>query len=104
MAAFSPENLERVAPLVETLREIAAAHDATPAQVALAWVVHHSNVIAIPGASSVEQLEHNAAAGDLELDPAEVARLTEAAEAYDPVDRLTALQGQLKRLVGSSRR
>jgi aryl-alcohol dehydrogenase-like predicted oxidoreductase len=57
------------------LRENAAARGATAAQVALAWVVHKPNVIAIPGASSVKQLEENAAAADLRLSGDEVARL-----------------------------
>jgi aryl-alcohol dehydrogenase-like predicted oxidoreductase len=59
--------------------EIAAAHGATPAQVALAWLIGQGNVIAIPGAHSVAQLEENAAAGDLELTPDELARLTDLA-------------------------
>ena len=41
--------------------EVAAAHDVTPAQIALAWTVHHPHVVAIPGASSVAQVESNAA-------------------------------------------
>jgi aryl-alcohol dehydrogenase-like predicted oxidoreductase len=57
----------RLAPLVEALREIGSSHGATPAQVALAWLIHQPNVVAIPGASSVRQAEENAAAGDLEL-------------------------------------
>lgn len=59
---FLSENLRRVAPLVETLREVAAGHAATPAQVALAWTIRSDNVMAIPGASSVAQLESNAEA------------------------------------------
>ena len=54
---FAPENLRRAAVLIGALREVAAAHDATPAQVALAWMIHHPNVVAIPGASGVAQLE-----------------------------------------------
>ena len=64
---FSSENLRRAAPVIGALREVAATHDATPAQVALAWLVHHPNVVAIPGAKSVSQLEENAAAADLTL-------------------------------------
>jgi aryl-alcohol dehydrogenase-like predicted oxidoreductase len=60
--------------------EIAAAHGATPAQVALAWLIGHGNVIAIPGAHSVTQLEENAAAGDLDLTTDELVRLTEVAQ------------------------
>ena len=64
---FLPENIEKAQPLLDALREVAAAHGATPAQVALAWVIRRPNVVAIPGASSVGQLEKNAAAADLEL-------------------------------------
>jgi aryl-alcohol dehydrogenase-like predicted oxidoreductase len=66
---------ERLAPLLATLREIAAAHGATPAQVALAWVIHHPSTVAIPGARTVEQLEENAAAADLALGEDELDRL-----------------------------
>jgi aryl-alcohol dehydrogenase-like predicted oxidoreductase len=73
---FRPDSLERAAPLFEALREIARAHDATPAQVALAWTIRHPNVVAIPGASSVEQLESNAAAADLALSDDEILALS----------------------------
>lgn len=72
---FSAEARERRRPLVEALREIAAAHGATPSQVALAWLVQKPNVVAIPGASSVKQLEENVAAADLALTTDDVARL-----------------------------
>jgi aryl-alcohol dehydrogenase-like predicted oxidoreductase len=64
---FRPESMERTSGLITSLREVAAAHAATPAQVALAWVIHHPAVAAIPGASSVEQLESNVAAAELRL-------------------------------------
>ena len=66
-ALFLPENLEAATPLLGTLREVATAHDATPAQIALAWLVHYPNVVAIPGASSVAQVESNAAAAEITL-------------------------------------
>ena len=50
---FRPENLAAAQPLFDAIRAVAARHGATPAQVALAWVIHHPNVVAIPGASSV---------------------------------------------------
>lgn len=68
--------------LAEVVREVAAAHDAVPAQIALAWVLAHPNTIAIPGARTLEQLELNAAAADLVLADDEVARLSAAAEAF----------------------
>ncbi|WP_226011941.1 aldo/keto reductase [Halomicrobium salinisoli] len=62
----------------DAVEEIAAAHDATPYQVALAWLLQHSDVILpIPGTSSVEHLEENVAASQLELTDDEMARLTE---------------------------
>jgi aryl-alcohol dehydrogenase-like predicted oxidoreductase len=79
---FSPENLRRAEPVLSALRELAAAHQATPAQVALAWVVHHPGVVAIPGARSVAQVEANAAAADLRLAPDELAHLTAAADGF----------------------
>ena len=84
---FLPENLARATPLIDTLRQVATTHDATPAQVALAWLVRQPNVVAIPGASNVEQLEHNVAAADLDLSEDEAQRLTEASDRFDPISR-----------------
>lgn len=64
---FRPESFALAEPLLHALREIAEAHDATPAQIALAWAIREPCVVAIAGASSVAQLESNAAAADLEL-------------------------------------
>ena len=58
-----------------------------PAQIALAWLVHLPHVVAIPGASSVAQVESNAAAADITLAADEHAALTAAAEAFQPADR-----------------
>lgn len=76
---FRPDTLERGAALFAVLRAVAAAHDATPAQVALAWTIRRPNVVAIPGASSVEQVESNAAAADLDLHDDEIRALSNAA-------------------------
>jgi aryl-alcohol dehydrogenase-like predicted oxidoreductase len=65
--------------------------------VALAWVVHHANVVAIPGASSVAQLEANAAAADLELSADEMARLTTASDGFDPVRGVAAVPRIIRR-------
>ena len=72
---FSASSRARWTPLVEALREIGRAHTATASQVALAWLVRKPNVVAIPGASNVRQLEENAAAADLSLSDEEVERL-----------------------------
>lgn len=73
---YSAAGLRRTAALRAAVADIARAHGATPAQVALAWLIAHGNVIVIPGAHSVAQLEENAAASDLDLSDAELARLT----------------------------
>jgi len=58
------------------LGAIARAHDATPGQVALAWLLQHSPVIApIPGTSSREHLEENVQASELELTEEEMSTL-----------------------------
>jgi len=55
---------------------IARDHDATPMQVAMAWLLHTSPVmLPIPGTSSLEHLEENVAAAELALDADEVAAL-----------------------------
>jgi aryl-alcohol dehydrogenase-like predicted oxidoreductase len=102
-ALFLPENVERGRVLLDALREIAAAHGATPSQVALAWLVRKPNVVVIPGASSVEQLERNAEAADLQLSADDDRRLTAAAEAFEPVTGPAALPSLMRsRLFASS--
>lgn len=88
---FLPENLERGTELIATLREVADAHDATPSQIALAYLLRHPNVVAIPGASAVEQVERNAAAAEIDLADDEYAALVTAAHAFRPVTGLAAV-------------
>jgi len=59
--------------------EIAASHDASPYQIALAWLLEHSDVtLPIPGTSSIEHLEENVAASAIDLGAEEYNRLTDA--------------------------
>ncbi|OBG68788.1 aldo/keto reductase [Mycobacterium sp. E3305] len=81
---FGTENLRRVEPLLQTLRDVATTVGAKPAQVALAWLISYPGVVAIPGASSVEQLEFNVAAADIDLPPDAREALTGAARAFRP--------------------
>jgi aryl-alcohol dehydrogenase-like predicted oxidoreductase len=72
-------------PLTALLDEIAAAHELTRGQVALAWVhdrerVHDTPVVPLPGTTSVAHVRANAAMADLPLSPAEVERLDEASQ------------------------
>jgi aryl-alcohol dehydrogenase-like predicted oxidoreductase len=65
------------------IRDVAARHGATPAQVALAWLLHSDErILLIPGTTSVAHLEENVAAGELQLDGEDMARL----DAVAPVD------------------
>lgn len=87
MMAYSPlgrgELLEQ--PLI---RDIANRHSADPAQVALAAVLRHDGVIAIPKASSVEHVEANADALEIQFDLEDIERLDEA---FPPPTRETPL-------------
>jgi aryl-alcohol dehydrogenase-like predicted oxidoreductase len=69
--------LERSRPVIEALREVAARHVATPAQVALNWLfsVHGETVVAIPGASKTAQAAANAASMRIELTADEIDHL-----------------------------
>ena len=79
--AFSTSSRARLRPLIAALGEIATRHGATPAQISLAWLIRKPSVVAIPGASSVQQMEQNAAAADIELSDEEDARLSTLASA-----------------------
>jgi diketogulonate reductase-like aldo/keto reductase len=60
------------------LAEIAAPHEATPRQIALAFLTRRPSLFAIPKAADEVHVEANAAAGDLRLSDAEIARLEQA--------------------------
>ena len=94
---FLPDNLERASDLISTLREVASAHSVTPAQIALAWVIRHPAVVAIPGASSVEQLESNVVAADIDLTDDQYQALRAASERFRPIGGAAAFP----RLVGA---
>jgi len=81
---FLPDSLDRASDLIGVLREVADAHSATPAQIALAWVIRHPAVAAIPGAASVEQLESNAAAAEIRLGDDEYQALQAASARFCP--------------------
>lgn len=77
-------NIERTRPLISALKAIADKHGATPAQVALNWLINYQGetVVAIPGASKVEQAEHNAGAMKFMLSDEDIARLDELSKEY----------------------
>ncbi len=76
MPRFAEENRSANEAVVAEIAEVAAAHDALPGQVALAWVQQQGDdVVPIPGTKRVEYLEQNTGALDLHLTDAELARL-----------------------------
>jgi len=97
---FGTENLRRVEPLLQTLRDVATEVGAKPAQVALSWLISLPNVVAIPGASSVEQLEFNVAAADIELGADSRDALTEAARNFRPVSTRQFLTETVREKLG----
>ncbi|GAA1841412.1 aldo/keto reductase [Microlunatus capsulatus] len=97
---FGTENLRRISPLLDLLRDVATTVDAQPAQVALAWLLAQPRVVVIPGASSVAQLEFNVAAADLDLGHDAVDALTAAALAFRPAPLGRTLVDGLRERVG----
>ena len=75
------QRLERTRPLVDTLTEIGASHNATAAQVALNWIisVHGDTIVTIPGATRVSQAEEAAGAMTFRLTGTEMSSLDEIA-------------------------
>lgn len=76
---FKPENLEVNQILVELIEEIAAGKNATPAQIALAWVLAQKSwIVPIPGTRKLERLEENLGAADVKLTSEELSDLNDA--------------------------
>ena len=74
---FSGDNLDANLALVDEIRSVAARYDATPGQVALAWVLAQGNDVApIPGTKRRKYLEENAAALQLSLTAEDLAGLS----------------------------
>jgi aryl-alcohol dehydrogenase-like predicted oxidoreductase len=64
------------------LLAVAAAHDASPAQIRLAWTLHQGrHVLAIPGTGTVEHLEQNVSAAAIRLSASELSGLAAIAGA-----------------------
>ena len=73
---FSGDNLEHNRELAATVKQLAAAKDVTPAQLALAWVLSRGDdVVPIPGTKRRTYLEQNAAASQVELSDDDLQRL-----------------------------
>jgi aryl-alcohol dehydrogenase-like predicted oxidoreductase len=80
MNGITPSHIARTAPLIRTLKAVAAAHEITVAQAALAWTIafHDSALVAIPGASKPAQAAEAGTAMAVRLSPRELADIDDA--------------------------
>jgi aryl-alcohol dehydrogenase-like predicted oxidoreductase len=70
---FKPENIEANQILVELIKKIAVEKDASPAQIALAWVLAQKPwIVPIPGTRKLERLEENLGSAEVKLTPEEL--------------------------------
>jgi aryl-alcohol dehydrogenase-like predicted oxidoreductase len=75
---FQGENFQRNLELVDRVRQIAEEKDATPGQLALAWVLHQGrDIVPIPGTKRRSYLEENVAAAEVELSEDDLRRIDE---------------------------
>lgn len=78
---FATDALQANQTLVAVLRKIATGKGATPAQVALAWLLAQKPwIVPIPGTSKLHRLEENLAASSPELSPKDLQQIAEALE------------------------
>lgn len=76
---YNRENMEANQPLLDLLRAYAAEKQATPAQLALAWLLHKKDfIVPIPGMRKDERLAENFGAADVALSPEELAGIDKA--------------------------
>jgi aryl-alcohol dehydrogenase-like predicted oxidoreductase len=83
---FAAEAREKNLALVDLLKGIAAEKDATPAQIAIAWLLAQKPwIVPIPGTTKLHRLEENLGAAKVELSDADLSRIRAAADAI-PVE------------------
>ncbi len=79
---FSQDGLQKLAPVIQTLKTLGEKYDRTPAQAALNWLIAQGNVIPIPGAKNASQAQQNAGALGWTLAEEDIAQLSEVTQAY----------------------
>lgn len=79
---FTPEAMQKNQALIDLLMRIAAEKNATPAQIALAWLLAQKPwIVPIPGTTKLHRLDENLGAVNLEMTPMDLAEIQEAAAA-----------------------
>jgi len=82
---FSPQAIDKNLAFVDLLKRVAAEKDATPAQVALAWLLaQRSYIVPIPGTTKLHRLEENIAAANIQLTDADLRQIDEGASRIEP--------------------
>lgn len=83
---FSEENREANFAVVELVSEVAKEKGATPAQIALAWVLSRGpNIVPIPGTTKLHRLEENLGAVDVELSGEDLRKIDEVSSQIEIV-------------------
>ena len=86
---FTPDALAANQALLDLLRDVAAQKQATPAQIALAWLLAQKPwIVPIPGTTKLSRLEENIGAADLKLTPDDLKRIDDA------LSRITIVGGR----------
>lgn len=98
---YQGENFDENMKLVDRVGEIAREKEATPAQIALAWLLHQGeDLVPIPGTKRVTYLEENVAAADVQLSDEDLERIAEivppgaAAGARYSEDRMSVIDSE----------
>ena len=78
---YAPANFPKILELVQGLKGVAQAHDCTPAQVSIAWLLAQGpDIIPIPGTRSTQRMDENARSALLQLTDQELQDLRDLAE------------------------
>jgi aryl-alcohol dehydrogenase-like predicted oxidoreductase len=92
---FRGDNLDRNLKLVDAVKEVAARHDCTPGQVALAWVLAQGeDVVPIPGTRRRRYLEENVGAIEVTLDAQDLERLGSLKAVGDRYTDMASVRGE----------
>ena len=84
MPQYEAEQIEKTQKMLDTMGEIASAHNATSAQLSLAWMINKKDfILPIPGSRKLSRLQENYNAGNIELSGEEVKRLDDILDTMD---------------------
>ena len=82
---FQPEAMDKNQAFVDLLKRVASEKEATPAQIALAWLLaQREYIVPIPGTTKLHRLEENIGAASIELSDAELREIDEGAAQIEP--------------------